>query len=335
MFIAHVPIISPEETSRKPVSVMSFEIGRETQAAQAPLYARVRNELENLAVGRAPNDRSPLPNEAELSEMFNVSRGTLRRAVAELAADGLLRVEQGRGTFVDPEEQVRRRVWAQLRRVAHPDSRFDLDLSYFIPDFEGRERCDEQFLALDVWRDAEVIFIAPDNNLENLRRRALSEGRSIVVPTYGMRRGFVRLDGQRLDPGDHGLAATLDGMERVGRRVSLDGLKALGVINLIVTGAVGVSTVNGAQVGLTQRYHAIETAILSELGLLDDSTQVIVSAHDCQLLDFPLMPEENRCQLIVTPNRLIRCHGYQAASEINNGNETSRVVPFRDRPLTA
>jgi 5-formyltetrahydrofolate cyclo-ligase len=306
---------------------MSFEVGRETHVAQAPLYARVRNELESLAVGRALDDRSPLPSEAELSEMFDVSRGTLRRAVAELAADGLLRVEQGRGTYVDPEEQIRRRVWAQLLRLAHPDSRFDLDLSYFIPDFEGRERCDEQILALDAWHEAETIFIAPDNNLENLRRHALSEGRSIVVPTYGMRRGFVRLDGQQLDSGNHGLAATLDGMERLGHRVSLDGLKALRRINLLITGAVGVSTVNGAQVGLAQRYHAVESAIFSELGLLDE-TQVIVSAHDCQLLDIPLLPEQSRCQLIVTPTRLIHCQPEQQAA-------SDRVVPLRDRPLTA
>ncbi len=41
-----------------------------------------------------------LPAEAELAARFGVNRHTVRRAIAALAADGLLRAERGRGTFV-------------------------------------------------------------------------------------------------------------------------------------------------------------------------------------------------------------------------------------------
>ena len=41
-----------------------------------------------------------LPTEAELAARFTVNRHTVRRAIAELAARGLVRVEQGRGTFL-------------------------------------------------------------------------------------------------------------------------------------------------------------------------------------------------------------------------------------------
>lgn len=41
-----------------------------------------------------------LPTESELAERFAVNRHTVRRAVGELAGRGVLRVEQGRGTFV-------------------------------------------------------------------------------------------------------------------------------------------------------------------------------------------------------------------------------------------
>jgi GntR family phosphonate transport system transcriptional regulator len=46
----------------------------------------------------SPGER--LPTEAELAERFAVNRHTVRRAMAELAARGAVRVEQGRGTFV-------------------------------------------------------------------------------------------------------------------------------------------------------------------------------------------------------------------------------------------
>ena len=44
--------------------------------------------------------RGRLPVEAELAARFGVNRHTIRRAVRALAEQGLVRVEQGRGTFV-------------------------------------------------------------------------------------------------------------------------------------------------------------------------------------------------------------------------------------------
>ncbi|HEX3989785.1 MAG TPA: phosphonate metabolism transcriptional regulator PhnF [Acetobacteraceae bacterium] len=41
-----------------------------------------------------------LPTEAELSARFSVNRHTVRRALEELSRGGLIRVEQGRGSFV-------------------------------------------------------------------------------------------------------------------------------------------------------------------------------------------------------------------------------------------
>src|SRR3984957_10527383 len=46
----------------------------------------------------APGAR--LPTEAELSHHFGVNRHTVRRALEELSRAGLVRVEQGRGSFV-------------------------------------------------------------------------------------------------------------------------------------------------------------------------------------------------------------------------------------------
>lgn len=46
-----------------------------------------------------------LPSELELAARYGVNRHTVRRAIAALAADGLLRVERGRGTFVNTKPQ--------------------------------------------------------------------------------------------------------------------------------------------------------------------------------------------------------------------------------------
>lgn len=65
-----------------------------------PVYIRIAEELrQNIHQGIYPvGDK--LPTEAQLSKYFSVNRHTLRRAIAILKSEGLVRVDQGRGTFV-------------------------------------------------------------------------------------------------------------------------------------------------------------------------------------------------------------------------------------------
>lgn len=56
-----------------------------------------------MATGQFPPG-ARLPTELELARRFSVNRHTLRRAMSALQDEGLVRVEQGRGTFV--QEQV-------------------------------------------------------------------------------------------------------------------------------------------------------------------------------------------------------------------------------------
>lgn len=60
-----------------------------------------------------------LPSEAELCAQFQVSRMTVNRALRELQQVGLLRREQGRGSFVAPLERVAARL--ELRDL-HADA---------------------------------------------------------------------------------------------------------------------------------------------------------------------------------------------------------------------
>ncbi|MEB3357953.1 MAG: phosphonate metabolism transcriptional regulator PhnF [Synechococcales bacterium] len=64
------------------------------------IYAQIAEELRrDIRQGiYQPGDK--LPTEMQLSERFGVNRHTLRQAIALLKSEGLVRVEQGRGTFV-------------------------------------------------------------------------------------------------------------------------------------------------------------------------------------------------------------------------------------------
>ena len=64
------------------------------------LWRQIANTLhaEISGGGLGPGDR--LPTEAVLSQRFGVNRHTVRRGLEELSRTGLIRIEQGRGSFV-------------------------------------------------------------------------------------------------------------------------------------------------------------------------------------------------------------------------------------------
>jgi GntR family phosphonate transport system transcriptional regulator len=70
------------------------------RGAGVALWRQIASALEADISGgkRQPGER--LPTEAALTERFAVNRHTVRRALEELEARGIIRVEQGRGAFV-------------------------------------------------------------------------------------------------------------------------------------------------------------------------------------------------------------------------------------------
>jgi DNA-binding LacI/PurR family transcriptional regulator len=71
-----------------------------TRGASEPLHEQVRRLLEaEIRSGRIPVG-STLPPEYELSQRFGVSRATVRHALADMVASGMLRRRRGRGTVV-------------------------------------------------------------------------------------------------------------------------------------------------------------------------------------------------------------------------------------------
>ena len=71
----------------------------ETESA-SPLYRQLMQKLRaDIAAGVYPA-RSRIPSEQVLCETYGVSRVTVRKALSELTQEGLLKRQQGKGTFV-------------------------------------------------------------------------------------------------------------------------------------------------------------------------------------------------------------------------------------------
>jgi GntR family transcriptional regulator, frlABCD operon transcriptional regulator len=65
-----------------------------------PLYDQLKQIIKDSIVQEVYKQGERLPNEAELCEIYGVSRITVRRAIQELTEEGLLERKQGKGTFV-------------------------------------------------------------------------------------------------------------------------------------------------------------------------------------------------------------------------------------------
>ncbi len=63
-------------------------------------YRRIRSELQSDIQSGRWKVGERIPSEPELADTYDVSRGTVRTAIEYLVRDGMLRKEQGRGTFV-------------------------------------------------------------------------------------------------------------------------------------------------------------------------------------------------------------------------------------------
>lgn len=100
----------------------------------SPLYRQIKALILQALEAGEWRPGQVIPSEQELAVRFNVSQGTVRKAIDEMAADNLLVRKQGKGTFVASHNDPRA-LFRFLRLVP-----LDGDLSH------------PQSVPLDCWR---------------------------------------------------------------------------------------------------------------------------------------------------------------------------------------
>tara|TARA_B110000967_G_scaffold205559_1_gene250347 strand:- start:130 stop:903 length:774 start_codon:yes stop_codon:yes gene_type:complete len=79
------------------ITDLKFNIDRDSKT---PMWLQIRNELFNCLYRDELRPGQLIPNEKTLVGLFNVSIGTIRKAVGALEKEGFLIRKQGLGTFV-------------------------------------------------------------------------------------------------------------------------------------------------------------------------------------------------------------------------------------------
>ena len=216
----------------------------------------------------------------------------------------------------EQRQQIWARVHSELIRHAKPDSRFHYDFLSFTPDFRDSSSAIDRLSELPCYKDAKTILVTPDNSLEELRYRALKDGKKLIVGTYRLHRGFVLLDPARLDEKELRSASWLDGMERfgVGRSITLAQMQDDHVsIDMCVLGALAFNT-QGVVIWEGHGLFEVQWALLQDVKVMKQNVPVVAVAHGCQVVDEEelnlerIKPEkqgEVQCDFVVTPDKVI------------------------------
>lgn len=119
--------------------------------------------LDRIVAGEFPPG-SGVPGELELSARHEVSRMTVREAMKTLVARRILRVERGRGTFVNPLNQ-----WSSLEAVLRFASEGQDDAAVAIQLIELRRMLETGAAEIAAGRIADEELVGMDEQLARMR----------------------------------------------------------------------------------------------------------------------------------------------------------------------
>ena len=141
------------------------------KSATETLHGRVSNYIRSKIYAKEWGPGSRIPSEHSLMEEFDVSRGTVRKAIKTLVDEGMLQQEHGRGTFVSEPH------------IAHPGGDRPFSFAASLAEqgiaFETRVLSKERIGATA--EVAEHLQIAVGDPVLRLRRVRYADGRPIMV----------------------------------------------------------------------------------------------------------------------------------------------------------
>ncbi|CAA7013507.1 unnamed protein product [Microthlaspi erraticum] len=200
---------------------------------------------------------------------------------------------------------IRKKMWDLME--ARNYSMNPRPVHHRIPNFVGASAAARKLAELEAFRMATVVKVNPDSPQKQIRFLTLSGDKKLLTPQPRLRTGFFSvLELSLLKPETINEACTSVGVAKYGRAIGLDEKIK---VDLIVIGSVAVNPQTGARLGKGEGFAELEYGMLRYMGAIDDSTSVVTTVHDCQLVDdIPLEKlaiHDVPVDIICTPTRVI------------------------------
>ncbi|MBA0850020.1 hypothetical protein Goshw_024259 [Gossypium schwendimanii] len=200
---------------------------------------------------------------------------------------------------------IRKRIWDLME--AQNIAQNPRPVHHRIPNFVGASSAAKKLSELEAFVMANCVKVNPDSPQKQVRFLTLSDGKKLLTPQPRLRTGFFSiLESSMLTPSTINEACTSVGIAKYGRPIGLDEKIK---VDVIVIGSVAVDPKTGARLGKGEGFAELEYGMLRYMGAIDDSTPVVTSVHDCQIVDdIPvekLLVHDVPVDIICTPTQVI------------------------------
>ncbi|XP_071737759.1 5-formyltetrahydrofolate cyclo-ligase-like protein COG0212 [Rutidosis leptorrhynchoides] len=200
---------------------------------------------------------------------------------------------------------IRKKVWDLME--AKNIAQFPRPVHHRIPNFVNASIAADKLNKLEVFQKAGCVKVNPDTPQKQVRFLTLNGGKKLLTPQPRLRTGFFSiLESNNLNPSTMNEACTSVGVAKYGKPIGLDEKIK---VDLIVIGSVAVDPKTGARLGKGEGFAELEYGMLRYMGAIDDSTPIVTSVHDEQLVDdIPvekLLIHDVPVDIICTPTQVI------------------------------
>ncbi|KAI3464685.1 hypothetical protein Pfo_021348 [Paulownia fortunei] len=284
-----------------PKQPINFPSSSQTKIPLFPIFLNLKthNKSRNYTTATRQNDGTF--NEAA----YEAERLSLDAAARESMAQKSVTEAQDSDDPKAWKWVIRKRVWdlMEARNIAQ----FPRPVHHRIPNFVGAHIAANKLSELEVYKEAKCVKVNPDTPQKQVRFLTLNGGKKLLTPQPRLRTGFFSvLEYSMLSPSTIKEACTSVGVAKYGRPI---GLEEKIKVDLIVIGSVAVDPKTGARLGKGEGFAELEYGMLRYMGAIDDSTPVVTSVHDEQLVDdIPidkLLVHDVPVDIICTPTQVI------------------------------
>ncbi len=197
---------------------------------------------------------------------------------------------------------IREYVWREMERLNI--ARFPRPVYGRIPNFVGAKQAAEKLRGLREWEFADIIFVNPDAPQSAVRAFGLLDGKKVVMASPRIKRGFILLNPNKILLNNYWKLVTIRNALRWGEVIHPSKIN----VDIKVIGSVAVDK-EGGRVGKGHGYSDLEFAILMEYDAIDETTPIITTVHDIQIVqNIPMADNDLPVDIIVTPKTVIRTY---------------------------